>query len=161
VTLGLTYDTTPEQMQSFVDGTRAVIQANDYTRKDSYEVHMSGFGASSLDVMVYFFFRCDTWTDELRERHNVFLELMRLAQDIGVSFAFPTQSLHVESVVSAHEKASVDVPQDKALRQIVQDYGPDGKRSRPAGPQIANEMFLPTSDWVRGKVAEGSRAGEG
>jgi len=102
LTLGLTYDTTPEQMQAFVEGCRAIISANEHTRKDTFEVHMAGFGASSLDVMLYFFFRCDTWTVELRERHNIFLEIMRLADTIGVSFAFPTRTLHVESMAEAH-----------------------------------------------------------
>ncbi len=42
--LNLTYDTGPEQMQAFVEGIRGIIAANPFTRKDYYEVHMSGFG---------------------------------------------------------------------------------------------------------------------
>ncbi len=161
LTLGLTYDTTTEQMQAFVEGLRAIIQANDFTRKDSFEVHMAGFGASSLDVMLYFFFRCDTWTDELRERHNVFLEIMRLADDLGVSFAFPTQSLHVESAAVAREKPPIDVPNAKALAQIVHDYAPEGARARVDGPQITKEKYVPNGQVGRGPSADDSQAGEG
>jgi MscS family membrane protein len=141
-TLGLTYDTTPEQMQAFVEGCRAIVLSNPMTRKDVYEVAMSGFGNSSLDVMLYFFFECPTWTDELRERHNVFLEIMRLARDLGVSFAFPTQSLHLESMPAL--PASLDTaPEATSLRAIVEAYGPGGDRARPDGPTITDGGFVP------------------
>ena len=97
-------NTTPEQMQAFVEGCRAVIKNSSLTRKDSYEVHMSGFGDSALEVMLYFFFECAIWSDELRGKHNVMLEIMRLAESLGISFAFPTQSLHVESLVQPTAK---------------------------------------------------------
>lgn len=138
-TLNLTYDTTPEQMQAFVEGVRAIIQANEHTRKDYYEVHMSAFGASSLDVMVYFFFKVDSWSEELRQRHNVMLEIMRLARDLGVSFAFPTRTLQVEQLAAPGTPREVPEPLSEAgLAEVVDAFAADGKRSRPSGPQISS-----------------------
>lgn len=158
VTLNLTYDTTPEQMQAFVDGLRAIIRANPATRKDMYEVHMSGFGASSLDVMLYFFFRVSTWSEELRQRHNVFLEVMRLAKDLGVSFAYPTQSLHVEQLAEPGAERQLAEPlPPQELGQVVASYGPEGKRARPEGPKISDGYFpRPT-----GKGSTDEAEGEG
>jgi len=155
VTLGLSYDTTPEQMQAFVEGCRAVIQSNPLTVKDRYEVHMSGFGDSAMEVMLYFFFECDTWTDELRERHNVFLELMRLARDVGVSFAFPTQSLHIESMVPPAEKRLPPTRTVEQLGEIVDAYGPGGDRARPEGPQITTSQYVPGVPADRGSEDDG------
>ncbi len=146
-TLGVSYDTTPEQMQAFVEGIRAIIKANPYTRKDYYEIHMSGFGEHALEVMVYFFFELPTWTDELRERHNVFLEIVRLAKDLDVTFAFPTQTLHVESL--AEPGAPRAVPPEKPVRHmsdIVLSYGPGGSRARPSGPRIAGGLYAGTDE---------------
>lgn len=147
-TLNLTYDTTPEQMQAFCEGIRAIIVANPHTRKDYYEVHMSAFGAHSLDVMVYFFFKVSSWTQELEERHNVYLEIMRLARELGVEFAFPTQTLHLDAVAEPGRARRVspakELPQ---LAEVVQGFGPSGKYARPAGPSI-----------VRGGFTAGSRA---
>jgi MscS family membrane protein len=141
-TLNLTYDTTPEQMQAFCEGVRAIIRANEFTRKDYYEVHMSAFGAHSLDVMVYFFFRVPSWSDELRERHNVFLEIMRLAKSLGVQFAFPTQTLNVDYVHALGQSRNLpDVPDDRALADNVVAFGPKGKQSRPRGPTIVEGGF--------------------
>ena len=150
VTLGLTYDTSAEQMQAFVEGCRAIIHANPLTRKDAFEVHMSGFGDSSLNVMLYFFFKCETWTDELRERHNVYLEILRLAQDLGVSFAFPTQSLHIESMRKPTDPASRTPLDASSLREIVDGYGPGGSMGRPEGPEITQGKHVPQLVSARG-----------
>ncbi len=141
--VGLTYDTTPEQMQAFVEGVRAIIVANEYTRKDVFEVHMSGFGDSSLDVMLYFFFACETWSDELRERHNIFLEVMRLARELRVDFAFPTQTLHVEAMATASDRRPAEPPPPKRLRDVVHGFGPDGELKRPGGPKITKSGYVP------------------
>jgi MscS family membrane protein len=142
VTLNLTYATTPEQMQAFVEGIRAIVLANPFTRKDYYEVHMSAFGAHSLDVMVYFFFRVASWSDELRERHNVFLEILRLAQDLRIDFAFPTQTLHLDSVAAPEQKPPRTEPLSPTeLTRLVDAYGPGGVRARPAGPKISRGYF--------------------
>ncbi len=139
-TLGLTYDTTPEQMQAFVEGIRAIIQANTFTRKDFYEIHFNDYGAHCLEVMVYFFVKVKTWAEELRERHNVFLEILRLAKEIGVDFAFPTQTLHVDSLP---EPGSIRPERTGPanLAEVVEAFGPDGAKARPAGPRLTHGYF--------------------
>ena len=54
-TLGVGYHTKPDQMQAFVEGIRAIIQASPGMRQDYYIVEFHGFGATSLDVLVYCF----------------------------------------------------------------------------------------------------------
>jgi len=133
-TLSLTYDTSPEQMQAFVEGLRAILKANPATRKDYYEVHFRNFGESALEVMLYFFLKVPGWSDELRETHNIFLEILRLAESLGVDFAFPTQTLLVESMALAGASNERVVPED--LPRLVKAYGPKGELSRPGGPVI-------------------------
>ncbi|HVJ15312.1 MAG TPA: mechanosensitive ion channel family protein [Polyangiaceae bacterium] len=142
ITLGLTYDTPPEKMQAFVEGIRAVLRANPYTRKDLYEVHMAGFGACSLDVLVYFFFKVDTWSEELRQRHNVFLEILRLAQALGVTFAFPTRTMLIDSLPApGAPKPATERFQAAELAAVVDAFGPGGAQARPSGPVISDGHF--------------------
>lgn len=124
VTLGITYDTTPEQMQAFCEGCRAVILAHPHTNKEKLEVHMSGFGDSALEVMLFFFFECETWTQEITGRHEIFLDLIGLARDVGVSFAFPTRSLHIETHAEATDKRLPPPPSRDALAKALAQYGP-------------------------------------
>jgi MscS family membrane protein len=37
------------------------------------------------------------YTAELKEREEILLKIMDLAKDIGVEFAFPTRTLHIET----------------------------------------------------------------
>lgn len=97
-TLGVLYSTPPEKIEEFVEGIKQIIQDNSYTRKDYFHVCFKGYNSSSLDIMVYFFLRVPDWGQELAEKQKIFFEILKLAHNIGVDFAFPTQTLHVESL---------------------------------------------------------------
>lgn len=135
-TLSLTYDTTPEQMEAFCDGVRAIITAHPETRKDYYEIHFSGYGESGLEVMLYFFFEVPSWSKELRARHEVFLDVWRLAHKLGLSFAFPTRTLHLETQASPHELTPRQSPGLAALQETVEAFGPGGREVVPPGPRV-------------------------
>ena len=124
-TLGLAYHTTPDQVQAFVEGVRALIRANPGMRKDFYIVEFQDFGPSSLDVLVYCFIGAPNWNAELRTRHILNLDIMRLAEDLGVEFAFPTQTLHVASMPGQPADAP-DAPPRERLGEAVDAFGPDG-----------------------------------
>ncbi|MGY6214674.1 mechanosensitive ion channel family protein [Methylolobus aquaticus] len=98
--LGLTYDTTPEQLETFVAGVRQLLQEHPGVRKDSVQVAFFDYGPNSLDVLVKFLVRAPDRAAELAERQQVLLAILRLAETHGVRFAFPTQTLHVESLPS-------------------------------------------------------------
>lgn len=128
VKLQLTYSTTPEQMQAFVEACRAIVAAHPHTRKDYYEIHFNDFGAYSLDVLFYVFVKVPSWSDELKARHELFLSVMRAAKQLGVEFAFPTRTLHVDSHY-ADEPRQVGggsaKPKDD-LQRVVRSFGPGG-----------------------------------
>jgi MscS family membrane protein len=94
-TIGVEYNTTPDQMAAFCEGIRELIRRHPYTRKDYYHVYFNDFGASSLDIMLYCFVECPDWSIELRERERLMLDIVRLAERLNVSFAFPTRTLHM------------------------------------------------------------------
>ncbi len=136
-TLNLTYSTTPEQMQAFVEGIRAIIRANPFSRKDYYEIHFSGYGAHALEVMLYFFFECPSWTIELRERANVYMEILRLAKELGVAFAMPTRTLLHDYVAAPGAARELpEPPTAERMAEVVNAFGPRGAKARPGGPRV-------------------------
>lgn len=98
--VGVTYDTPPEIINTFVEGIREIIKMHPTTRKDYYEVHLNSLGESSLNIIIYMFFEAPTWTDELRAKHDILYAIIKLAEKIGVRFAFPTQTLHIEELAA-------------------------------------------------------------
>ena len=113
-------------------------------RKDYYLVEFKEFGASSLDIMLYCFMDATTWTEELRARSELNLEIMRLAADLGVSFAFPTRTLHVASQAEAVALPEPTRPRRDDIDAVLQrfragkgdgkgDGNGDGKRPPESG----------------------------
>ncbi|MBI4700807.1 MAG: mechanosensitive ion channel [Deltaproteobacteria bacterium] len=141
-TVALGYEAAPEQVQAFVEGARAVVQANPGTHKDAYEIHVAGFGAQGLEVQVLFFLAVQDWSEELRLRHNVYLELVRLARDLGVRLAVPARALLVERPAApGAEPARPAVPAPEELRRVVEGYGPGGALGRPAGAPVSHGFW--------------------
>jgi len=95
--LAVTYDSPPDLVELFVEGLRELVKNHPKTRKDYYEIHLNDFNNSSIDVMFYIFFNVPSWSEELAARHEIMLSIIRLAETLGINFAFPTQTLHVEN----------------------------------------------------------------
>jgi MscS family membrane protein len=96
-TLSVTYDTPSHVMEVFIQGIRAILERHPDTRKDNYHVYFNDFAASSLDIMFVVHLAVSTRPDELRVRQEILLDIVKLASELGVNFAFPTQTLHVET----------------------------------------------------------------
>ncbi len=138
---GLTYDTPAEKMEAFLEGIKNIVEANPYTRKDYYHVVFNGYGGSSLEVLLYCFLKVPDWATELVERQNIYLEILRLAETVGVSFAFPTQTLHVETLPGQDPIRQSHVTDRGKLAEIASDFGPGGKESKPAGMGLFKPPF--------------------
>ena len=93
--VSLTYDTPPLKIEAFCEAVRELIRKHPYTRKDYYHVYLNALGAASLDVLLYCFVQTPDWSTELREKHRLYLDILRVAEGLGIEIAFPTQTIHV------------------------------------------------------------------
>lgn len=95
--IGLMYDTPPQAIEVFVEGLRELVHKHPKTVKDRMEIHFNEMADFSLNIMFYIFFDVPTWSEELKARDEILLAIVRLADAIGVNFAFPTTTLHMET----------------------------------------------------------------
>ncbi len=95
--ISITYDTPPKVIEAFVDGLRKIVNIHPKTWKDYYQIHLNEFASTSLNVLFYIFFEVPDWAGELEARHEINMEIIKLAESLGVRFAFPTNTLHVET----------------------------------------------------------------
>lgn len=95
--IAVTYDTPPELIETFVDGLRKIVENHPDTRKDYYNIYFNDMASFSLNIMFYIFFSVPDWPAELKARHEILMEILRLGKQLGVQFAFPTQTLHMET----------------------------------------------------------------
>ncbi|MEP3388481.1 MAG: mechanosensitive ion channel family protein [Reichenbachiella sp.] len=97
-TIQIKYDTPPSLIEAFVKGLNRIVKEHPKTNDEKYEIHFNDLGAHSLDILFYIFFEADSWTDELKFRQEILLDVLKLAEHLGVEFAYPTQTLHVENM---------------------------------------------------------------
>ena len=43
-------------------------------------------------------FEVPSWSKELEAKHEILMSIIKLGETMGVNFAFPTQTLHVENL---------------------------------------------------------------
>jgi MscS family membrane protein len=96
--VGVTYSTSPEQMEELVTRIRDLLLNDDGVDQDFMLVRFIDFGASSLDVFLYYFTKSIKWDEHLAVRERVNLKIMRVIREMGLSIAFPTRSIYVESL---------------------------------------------------------------
>ena len=141
--LSITYDTPPSKVEAFLEGIKNIIKASSFTRKDHYHVVFEEYGNSGLIIMAYFYLVVRDWAEELVERQNIYLQIYSLAKDLNIEFAFPTQTLHIESFPEKEPRQSPSAHNQSTeeLRKTAKEYEKDGPRSLPKGMGIFTPLF--------------------
>jgi len=93
--IGLTYDTTPEQMEAIVAEFKKLITSEPEVDKASVMVFFRDLSASSLDLWIVYETIDADYPKSLRLRERLNLAFMRAVAARGLSFAFPTQTVHL------------------------------------------------------------------
>jgi len=108
--LGLEYRTPPEKVEEFVRGLRRIVREHPLTVKDDDRllIYFNEYASFSLNILVYIFFEVPTWREELHARHELNMAFLKLAKEVGVSYAFPTQTVHIDSMPSGSSTTSAD-----------------------------------------------------
>ena len=101
--------------KEFIEGIKQILEAHPRTRKDNFQVFFYQFGAHSLNILVDFFLEVPAKMDELTERQQIFLDILRLAEVMKVEFAFPTQTLHIADLVGEKPNLSASVQTPEIL----------------------------------------------
>ena len=93
--VGVEYATPVAKIEAFCQGIRQLILKHPSTRKEEFHVYLSDLNSSSVDILVYVFWSVPDWAGELKARHEFLSSILKLGDEMGVSFAFPTQTVHL------------------------------------------------------------------
>lgn len=98
--IGLTYSSRPEQMAEIVEEFKRLILKEDYVDPTSVMVFFRDFSASSLDIWVVYVTKDNDFQKHMRLRQKLNTEFMQAVAARGLSFAFPTQTVHLEGEIA-------------------------------------------------------------
>ena len=116
MTIGVEYRTQSNAIENIIDKMREYLRvnpdiANPGDKPVVQMVHLVEFGGSSIDINLYYFTNTTNWMEWRRIRHENMLEFIRIIESEGASFAFPSQSVYVETM------AGVDTAEPKKIRR--------------------------------------------
>ena len=108
MTIGVEYRSTANQLENIVDRIREYLQSNpDIAQPETESVlqmaHLTSFGASSIDISLYYFTKTTNWIEWRRVVHENIIEYKRIVEREGAAFAFPTQSIYLEELKSIQD----------------------------------------------------------
>jgi MscS family membrane protein len=93
--LGLRYETTREQVRSILERVREMLLAHPRVVPDPARIRFLGFGAYSLDLEVFAYVDATDYGEFLAVAEDLNLRIMKIVEENGASFAFPSQTLYL------------------------------------------------------------------
>jgi MscS family membrane protein len=94
VDLDITYDTTPEALAIIRSEIAERLRREPKIWPEKIQVHVIGFGDSSIQMRVRAWFMTVDYAEFLDIRHDVLLEFLAIVARHGSSFAYPTRTVH-------------------------------------------------------------------
>ncbi len=132
-TIGFTYETSAQQMEDALEALRGVLAKTQGVYQEFYLVNFTGFGESSLDVMLYYFTDTANWQEYLIVRERVNLEIMKAMEVIGVEFAFKSMSVYMRG-----DKVSLPKP-TPVSKTLSKDTSENKKEDKASEPEETSE----------------------
>ena len=110
--IGVTYDTSPEQLKAGIEAIRAILEEEGIRRQihprvdgDDFppRVFFQDFGDSALVIRVLYWFSSPDYWAFVEHGQRVNLRILETFNERGIEFAFPTQTLHLQKVEPARD----------------------------------------------------------
>ncbi len=102
--LGLSYDTTPAQMEALLAELRAILRGHPGVQAESAQAFFAAYGDSTLNIQIVFYTRNPDWVKHMEVREELNLKFLQAVESRGLSFAYPTQTVHVATLPSGPGK---------------------------------------------------------
>ena len=93
--IGLTYDTTIEQIKNIVNDIQKLVDDHPMTNEDG-RVRFLSFGGSSLDIMVLYYVNSPEWEDLIDTQQKINYNIIEIVNKHNSEFAFPSTSVYIE-----------------------------------------------------------------
>ncbi|MDD7380071.1 MAG: mechanosensitive ion channel family protein [Succiniclasticum sp.] len=95
ISLGLTYDTTRQQLETVCQQIRQLCSGLDEIYSDGIDVNFFEFADSSLNIRIVCYSKAPNYSVYLNAREKIHLGIMRIMEENNVSCAFPSRSIYL------------------------------------------------------------------
>jgi MscS family membrane protein len=100
--IGVVYSTPSYKLKECIAEIEKILREHPDIDKKTIFVKFDAFGDSALQLFLYFFITTIVWEEYLNIKQDINLKIMELLENEGVSIAFPSTSVYVETPVQYH-----------------------------------------------------------
>lgn len=93
--MGITYDTPTDKIETFMDQIKYLLGQHPHVQKDDIRVFFQNMGDFNLQILVQFYVVTEDLHFEYRLQEEILLNILNIAKQLQVEFAFPTQTIHM------------------------------------------------------------------
>jgi MscS family membrane protein len=94
--LGVTYQATTEKLNTLLGRLREYLAKNEEVHPDTIMIYFDEFADSSLSIFCYFFTTTTKWAEYLAAKERINIDIMKIFEEVGVEFAYPTRTIFIE-----------------------------------------------------------------
>jgi MscS family membrane protein len=116
--LNLPLSTPPSSIEALCGGIRAILESHPLCVRDSIVVHFNEFNQASLGVLIQFNLALQAWSEEQRRKEEIFLAIIRLLGELGLSLAVPIQEISVKTTTSETSSAQKEIDGREAFKRL-------------------------------------------
>lgn len=138
--IGLTYDTNSTQMRNVVKAIHEMLDEREHVEEGSVVVHFISFGDSALEIRIICNILLPDWGQFTAETEQVNLAVMDIVEEHGLSMAFPSRSLYIETVPQ-QMTAQMRTPFSQ-----YQQPEPEPETATPAPDDDEDAKYIPPSE---------------
>ncbi|HEY7249829.1 MAG TPA: mechanosensitive ion channel domain-containing protein [Methylomirabilota bacterium] len=113
-TIGVRYETTPDQLRHVLVEIRRMLYAHPRVDPRPARIRFVNFGAYSLDLEIFAYVLTADYDEFLAIQEDIYLRIMDIVEQSGTGFAFPSQTTY-----------------------LARDHGLDGAKREAAEAQVA------------------------
>jgi|SRR5581483_6032377 len=117
-TIALRYETTNAQITSMTDSMRNLLTSSANVDRDSVRVRFFQMASFSLNIEVFAYVFAIDWNQFLRIQEDLLYAIMAIAQQLGVQFAFPSQTTYLVTDPSAKDSSEPQLPTQEVNRSV-------------------------------------------
>ncbi len=128
-TLGLRYETSPDQLRYVLVEIRTMLYAHPKVDPNPSRIRFVGFGAYSLDLEIFAYVQTTDYDAFLAVKEDIYLRIMDIVAASGTGFAFPSQTTYFA------RDGGLDQPRSRAVEARVREWRDAGTLNLPEFPR--------------------------
>ncbi len=102
--IGLTFDTPRDRLEGFVARLKEVYCNQPDADTDDVTIGIKSLGPQSVDIELWGHFKVFTYDAQVAAQQALILDILSLAKEMNVDFAFPTRMVHLAALPPTSEQ---------------------------------------------------------